>query len=155
MANAQNDSISHQQVTIISHPERSQWISRDNIVFKKNSLRISAVENEIVNLESRESTALENRDTLTLMMLWQRDFMLDKTQNKIVNDKSGLPNYISFRRMLESITQMDAITVYSSGYEEYQEIGEGSKVEPEKIRKFFRVWTRDGSVWKLTTKRIN
>jgi len=152
-SDAENPTFLHQ--ARISHNEWSQWISRGNVAFKTNNITISAFENEIVNLESRESAALKNRDTLTLLMLWQRDFTLDKTQNKIVQNKTGLPNYRFLLRMIERITQMDASTVFCSGYEQYQEIGEGSKVEPEKTRKFFHVWTRDGWVWKLTTKRIN
>jgi hypothetical protein len=125
------------------------YMTEENIAFMSNNLQPSAVENEIVDLESRECKALKERDAATLHQLWSRDFTLDNQQNKLVDGKNALPNYMSIGRMVEKITVLDANMVTTSGTESYQQI-KGGKVESGQ-RKFFHTWTRRFGIWKLTT----
>src|SRR5882672_9530002 len=92
--------------TLIKGPRSSDWwqvMSKENISFKTNHLQLSAVENKITDLESEECGALKNRDTVALIRIWAKDFTQDGKQNKIVDSKNGLPNYLSLGRMIESI----------------------------------------------------
>ena len=130
-------------------------MSKENVSFKTSNLKLSDVENEITDLESEECGALKNRDTITLVKIWARDFTQDQKQNKIVDSKNGLPNYLSLGRMIESITEIDKNTVYTSGYEVFREIKATEKFEEERTRKYFHIWTRKNGMWKLTTKRFD
>jgi hypothetical protein len=107
------------------------------------------LENEIIDLESRECKALKERDPATLHQLWSRDFTLDNQQNKLVDSQNALPNYMSIGRMVEKIAVLDINMVTTSGTESYQQV-KGSKIETNQ-RKFFHTWTRRFGTWKLTT----
>lgn len=128
--------------------------SKENISFKTSNMQLSAVEDKMTDLESEECSALKNRDTLTLIRIWARDFTQDGKQNKIVDNKNGLPNYLSLHRMIESIAEMDSNTVYISGDEVFREIKTTEK-SAEATRRFFHIWTRKNGIWKLTTKRFD
>ena len=132
-----------------------QIVGRENVSFKTSKFQLSSIENKIMDLESEECGALRNRDTLTLIKIWARDFTQDGKQNKVVESKDGLPNYLSLHRMLESIAEMDSNTVYTSGYEVFREIKGTEKIEAERTRKYFHIWTRRHGLWKLTTKRFD
>ena len=144
-------------VSVMS-PGSSDWwqiVSKENLTFKTNSLQLSAVEDKITDLESEECGALKNRDTMALVRIWARDFTQDGKQNKIVDSKNGLPNYLSLHRMTEFISEIDSNTVYTSGYEIFREIKATEKFEEERTRKYFHIWTRRNGMWKLTTKRFD
>jgi hypothetical protein len=125
------------------------YVTRENIAFMSNNLQPSALENEIIDLESRECKALKERDPATLHQLWSRDFTLDNQQNKLVDSQNALPNYMSIGRMVEKIAVLDINMVTTSGTESYQQV-KGSKIETNQ-RKFFHTWTRRFGTWKLTT----
>jgi len=128
---------------------------KENVTFKTSNMQLSAAEDKITDLESEECGALKNRDTLTSIRIWARDFTQDGKQNRIVDSKNGLPNYLSLGRMIESITEIDSNTVYTSGYEVFREIKATEKFEAERTRKYFHIWTRRNGTWKLTTKRFD
>ena len=132
-----------------------QIVGKENVSFKTSNLQLPAVEDRITDLESEECGALKNRDTLTLIRIWARDFTQDRKQNKIVEGKNGLSNYLSFHRMIESITKVDSNSVYTSGYEVFREIKATERPEAEQTRKYFHIWTRRNGMWKLTTKRFD
>lgn len=132
-----------------------QIVSRENVSFKTSKFQLSTVENKIMDLESEECGAVRSRDTMTLIKIWARDFTQDGKQNKVVESKNGLPNYLSLHRMAESITEIDSSTVYTSGYEMFREIKGTEKIEAERTRKYFHIWTRRNGLWKLTTKRFD
>jgi hypothetical protein len=132
-----------------------QIVSRENVSFKTSKFQLSSIENKIMDLESAECGALRNRDTITLIKIWARDFTQDEKQNKVIESKDGLPNYLSLYRMAESITEIDSNTVYTSGYEVFREIKGTEKIEAERTRKYFHIWTRRSGLWKLTTKRFD
>jgi len=142
--------------TTLKSAQASNWWgvkSKDNVVFKVHDLQMSKIENEITDLESRECGAVKKRDTLVLIRLWARDFTLDKKQNEVVYSKHALPNYMSLTRMIENLTVVDSSTVFTSGYEMFQEIKDDWKVEPPAKRNYSHTWTRRNGLWKLTTKR--
>lgn len=145
-------------VTSLQSPRASEWWwirSKKHIAFKSHHLRTSAIENQILELESQECGALKDRDTLALMRLWARDFTLDKKQNELVYGKQTLPNYLSLTRMIESIMVVDSNTVFTSGYEMFQEIKYGSKLEQPAKRSYSHTWIRRNGLWKLTMKRTD
>lgn len=126
------------------------FIQERNVVFASYNPEPSALENEIVKLESRESAALKDRNTVVLKELWTRDFTLDKQQSELVEGSNALPNYMSVSRMIDRVTVIDNNTVSTCGTEYTQEVKEGKVVSSE--RKFFHTWTRGIYGWKLTTK---
>lgn len=132
--------------------EKWRIASRENVAFKTHNIPMSPIEIEIMDLESRECIAVKKRDTITLVRLWARDFTQDKKQNELVNNKHGLPNYLSLKRMIETFYAIDNNTVFTSGYESFQEIKNDWKLEPLAKRKYSHTWTRKNGLWKLTTK---
>lgn len=126
------------------------FVQERNIVFASYNPEPSAIENEIVKLESRESVALKERNAVVLKELWARDFSLDKNQNELVEGPSALPNYMSVARMIDRVTVIDNNTVSTSGTEYTQEVKDGKVITSE--RKFFHTWMRGIGGWKLTTK---
>lgn len=127
--------------------------SLESILYKAHNVSMSAIEIEIMNLESRECVAFKKRDTIALMTLWARDFTQDKKQNELVDNKHGLPNFLSLGRVIETFYAIDNNNiVFTSGYESFQEIKDGWKLEPPGTRKYSHTWTRKNGLWKLTTK---
>lgn len=128
-------------------------ISRGNISIVSAGIQLSFVEEMIVTLESQECEAIKTRDQATLQRLWEKDFTLQKNQPEIVTSSNALPAYLSFSRMIEKINVIDPNTVYTSGFEFFQEFKDGLNVTPYTIQKYFHGWTRTNGLWKLTTKR--
>jgi hypothetical protein len=129
-------------------------VSKENIVFYSTALVVSPLEKEIAELESRECDAVKKQDGVTLRSLWARDFSLDKKQNEIVTGNNALPNYLSFSRVVEKITTLNANMVCTSGYELYREITNSSKLQPTARRTYFHTWKRENGIWKLTSKMV-
>lgn len=88
--------------------------NRGNISIVSAGLSLSAVENEIAELESQECNAVWKRDHAVLQRLWARDFTLDKKQNELVNSSNALPAYLSYSRIVERVTTIDSNTVFTS-----------------------------------------
>lgn len=127
-------------------------VGNKNIIIATNNIQMSAIETEISELESREAVAVKERDTIVLKNLWARDFTLDKGQNELLYSNNTLPYYLYFGRYVEKITVLDENTVFTSGYEMFQEIKVDQKIEPERKREYFHTWKRKSGKWKLTTK---
>lgn len=149
------DSLTGMQTLALS-PQPGQFPSsiavRGNISIAVNLQKPSLLENQIVDLESEECGALQKRDRVALQRLWGRDFTLDTKQSQLVVSDTPLPNYLSFGRLIERITIIDSSTVFTSGYETFQEFKSGVTTTPLTIRKYFHAWTRPNGLWKLTTK---
>lgn len=128
-------------------------ISKENIAYKTRSLVLTATENQITDLESRECEALKNRDNFVLMGIWEKDFSLEEVQTEVVQNGNALPYYASLTRMIENLTQIDSVTVFTSGEETFQRISGTGKIEEPKKQRFFHVWKFESGVWKLSSKR--
>jgi hypothetical protein len=151
-----SQSLSSGALADVRYRSEKWWIySRQNILYKVYKAPLSSVEIEIMDLESRECVAVEKKDTITLAILWARDFTQKKKHNELVQNKHGLPSYLSLRRMIESFSAIDNNIVLTSGYETFREIKNGWKIEPPTRLKYFHTWTRNNGLWKLTTKIAN
>ncbi|HEY0744205.1 MAG TPA: hypothetical protein VGD40_22215 [Chryseosolibacter sp.] len=128
-------------------------VSRGNILIISRGPTLAFLEEMIVTFESQECDALRTRDQSTLQRLWSRDFTLDKKQPEVVSSSNSLPAYLSYNRIIEKINVIDANTVYTSGYESFQEFKNDLNVRPHTIQKYFHAWTKTNGLWKLTTKR--
>lgn len=142
----------HAMASFSGNPEWWQIVSTGPVLYKSHNLVLPPVEKEIIDLESLECTAEKKRDTLSLTRLWARDFTLDKKTNKVVTGKSGLPNYLSLTRMIEKITAIDENTVFTSGYEMFQEVDCTTDLQPPAKRQYAHTWRRSDGLWKLTAK---
>jgi hypothetical protein len=112
---------------------------------------MSAIENEIAILESRECQAVLKRDTLILKEIWVRDFTLDEPLNGLVSGKNPLRYYTSLKRMIEKFSTVDSL-VFTSGYELGQQLSISGKLEDPIKQTFFHTWAKKNGVWKLSTK---
>ncbi|HET7178526.1 MAG TPA: hypothetical protein VFI14_02320 [Chryseosolibacter sp.] len=133
-------------------PPGASVFGRDNIVYVARQPLLTAIENEILNIEAREVRALLARDTLALRLIWQRDFTLDERSNELVTGKNPLPYYILLKRFLKNITPSGAM-VFTSGFEVVQELKANGKVGDRIKRPYFHTWTNEFGVWKLATNR--
>lgn len=127
---------------------------RGNISIVSTGLNRSFVEELILTLESQECEAVRIRDQATLQRLWSRDFTLDQKQTEVVSSSNALPAYLSYNRMIEKINVIDSNTVYTSGFEYFQEFKNDLNVTAPTIQKYFHEWSKVNGVWKLTTKRV-
>jgi hypothetical protein len=132
--------------------EKWRMITRGDVIFKSTSFILTDYENKILDLESRECKALRQRDSITLIMLWGRDFTLDEKQDKLLPSKNGLPYYATLWRTIESITPIDSMTVYSSGFEVSQRIEVGLQVDSVQTKRFLHIWRQRNGIWKLSSK---
>lgn len=128
---------------------------KDNVTFVSYNLQLSAIENEISDLESMECTAILKRDTAVLKTLWTRDFTLDAPSSELVNSQNTLPYYASLSRMVEKFTVMDGNVIYTSGYEMVQPLKANGGVDDPVKRNYFHTWMRRNGIWKLTMKTHN
>jgi hypothetical protein len=110
------------------------------------------VRSEILKLESQEADALKKRDTLSLRKIWSRDFSLDDTlTNRIIEDKRGLPYYVTFYRTVEDVRAVGEL-VYTNGYDLVQTLSIYDKLKQPVKRNFRHVWARSDGSWKLISK---
>src|SRR5690349_8133983 len=87
----------------------THYMVRENVVLAMSKLSLAPVEDQIFNLEVKESNAVLRRDTAILKELWQRDFTLDNPAKEIVRGKNTLPYYVSLNRLIEKLTVMENV----------------------------------------------
>lgn len=86
--------------------EKWRMITIGDVIFKSTRFILTEYENKILDLESRECKALQQRISITLIMLWE-DFTVDEKQDKLLPGKNGLPYYTILWWTIESITPKD------------------------------------------------
>lgn len=129
----------------------TRWISKDHVTIVTTKLRLTSIEEEILELESQECKALLKRDTAALKDIWLRDFTLEEPQNELHLGKNPIPYYVGIHRTIEKFIILEN-TIYLSGYENTGRLKGDGKVEAPIIQKFTHVWTKKPFRWKLLTK---
>lgn len=129
----------------------TRWISKDHVTIVTTKLRLTSIEEEILELESQECKALLKRDTTALKNIWLRDFTLDEPQNELYLGKNPIPYYVVIHRTIEKFIILDN-TIYLSGYENTGRLKSDGKVEAPIVQKFTHVWTKKQFKWKLLNK---
>lgn len=107
----------------------------------------------INSLEAREAEAIKHRDTVALILLWERDFTGLEGAGKVIDSRHGLKYYASYHRTIEQVTVADSIA-FSSGKNIFTEINPFEKVKSGQIERFQHVWLNRNGVWKLKSKTL-
>ena len=141
-----------EKLSLYGPKRQKRWVSiGDNLTFATYNIPMSAIENEIANLEARECKAVLKRDTIVLKQIWKRDFTLDEPIGKLVSGKNPLPFYTSLIRVIEKFSTTDNLA-FASGYELGQQLSATGKLEDPIKQTFFHTWTKKNGIWKLSTK---
>lgn len=119
------------------------------------------IETEIKNLEQNEVHAVLNKDTIALRKLWDKDYVVNNPENKIVLAKLNSVDRpvlqkqrTSFTREVERIIINGDIAI-SMGKETVVSMENASKSEQTVERRYTNIWMkRDGS-WKLVARHAN
>jgi hypothetical protein len=119
------------------------------------------VEDEIRRLEQIEVKAILARDTATLEKLWDKNYVVNNPDNKIVLanadpvDRPVLKKpRSSFTREVEQITIRDNIVI-SMGSETVVPAGDLPKSGQTVKRRYTNIWMKVGDNWKLIARHAN
>ncbi len=120
-----------------------------------------SVEAEIKILEQREVQAIINKDTVTLLQLWDKNYVVNSPNNVIVFagktaiDRPVLKNTrTSFTRVVEQILVREN-TVFSMGSEKVVTSGIEAGAEKTLKRRYTNIWMKNNGAWKLVARHAN
>ena len=118
------------------------------------------IEAEIKNLEQTEVKALQDKDTNTIKKLWDKDYIVNNPENKIVLAK---PNpldrpvmqkiRVSFTREVENVLVTGDIAI-SMGNETVVP-ADGSTHGQTIRRRYTNIWMKKDGSWKLVARHAN
>lgn len=118
-------------------------------------------ESEIRKLEQREVMAVLQKDTATLLTLWDEDFTVNAPDNKInFAGKSTVDRPVlqrprtSFTRDIEHII-IRGNTVFSMGSETVVSPDEKSNSQQIVKRRYTNIWMKKDGSWKLVARHAN
>jgi len=121
----------------------------------------STIETQIKNLEQNEVQAVLNKDTITLKKLWDKDYVVNNPENKIVLakpnpiDRPVLQNQkTSFTRVVEKIIINGDVAI-SMGKETVVSMDDASKPEKTVERRYTNIWMKKDGSWKLIARHAN
>ena len=119
------------------------------------------IENEIRSLEQTEVQAVLNKDTATLKKLWDRDYIVNNPENRIVLakpnpvDRPVLQNQrVSFTREVEKILINGDIAI-SMGNETVIPAGDAPNAGQTVKRRYTNIWMKKDGQWKLVARHAN
>lgn len=118
-------------------------------------------ESEIRKLEQMEVQAILKKDTITLLKLWDKDFVVNAPDNKInfagktTLDRPVLKrSRISFTRDVEQIV-IRGNTVFSMGRETVISAETLSSPPQTVKRRYTNIWMKQDGAWKLVARHAN
>ncbi len=121
----------------------------------------SATEIEIKNLEQTEVQAVLTKDTMTLKKLWDKDYVVNNPENKIVVAKSNSVDRpvlqkqrTAFTREVEKITVNGDVAI-SMGKEIVVSMNDALKTEQTIERRYTNIWMKKEGSWKLIARHAN
>lgn len=125
------------------------------------SAQEKTIETEIKSLEQNEVQATLNKDTVTLKKLWDKDYIVNNPQNKIILanpnsvDRPVLHQpRVSFTREVEKILVNDDIAI-SMGNETVKSFEKSSQTESIIKRRYTNIWMKKDGIWKLVARHAN
>ncbi len=118
-------------------------------------------ESEIRKLEQMEVQAILAKDTITLLKLWDKDYVVNAPDNKInfagktTLDRPVLRNSrTSFTRDVEQII-IRGNTVFSMGSETVVPTGNQPNSQQTIKRRYTNIWMKQEGAWKLVARHAN
>jgi ketosteroid isomerase-like protein len=127
-----------------------------NYMFAQNE----NIEAEIKNLEQAEVKALQDKDTNTIKKIWDRDYIVNNPENKIVLAKPNpldrpvmQKTKVSFTREVENVLVNGEIAI-SMGNETVVPADDSNQVQTIK-RRYTNIWMKKDGSWKLVARHAN
>lgn len=118
-------------------------------------------ESEIRKLEQMEVQAVLNKDTVTLLKLWDKDYFVNAPDNKInFAGKTTLDRPVlrssrsSFSRDVEQIV-IRGNTVFSMGSETVVPTANQPDSQQPVKRRYTNIWMKQDGSWKLVARHAN
>lgn len=118
-------------------------------------------EEELKKLEQMEVKAVLEKDTITLKKLWDKEYVVNNPDNKVV---LAIPNSVfrpvlnkprtSFTRDVEHITIRGNIA-FSMGSETIIPGGDLPKFGQTVVRRYTNIWMKVEGSWKLVARHAN
>ncbi|MBS1759371.1 MAG: nuclear transport factor 2 family protein [Bacteroidetes bacterium] len=125
------------------------------------SAQNATVETEIRNLEQTEVQAVLHKDTMTLKKLWDKDYIVNNPENKIILAEQNSINRpvlqkqrTDFSREVEKILLNGDIAI-SMGKEIVTSMTDSSKSEKTIVRRYTNIWMKKDGLWKLVARHAN
>lgn len=119
------------------------------------------IETKIKSLEQNEVQAVLNKDTIALKQLWDKDYVVNNPENKIVLAK---PNSVdrpvlqkqksSFTREVQKIIINGDVAI-SMGKEVVVSAGDSLNSEQTIERRYTNIWMKKDGSWKLIARHAN
>jgi ketosteroid isomerase-like protein len=118
-------------------------------------------EAEIRNLEQIEVKAVLEKDTVTLLKIWDKDYVVNSPTNKVVfAGKSAVDRPVMnmsrsvFTREIEQIIVRGDV-VFSMGSETVVPAGDQPHAGQTVKRRYTNIWMKQGANWKLVARHAN
>jgi len=119
------------------------------------------IESEIKKLEQMEVQAVLKKDTVALLKLWDKDYVVNAPDNKInFAGKTTLDRPVlnrsrtSFTREVEQII-VRGNTVFSMGSETVVPTENQASSQPTVKRRYTNIWMKQDGSWKLVARHAN
>jgi ketosteroid isomerase-like protein len=119
------------------------------------------IEAEIRKLEKIEVQAVLSRDTTTLLKLWDKNFIVNSPENRVVlAGKTAVDRPVltkprtSFTRQVEKITFRGAFA-FSMGSETVVPAGDQPNSGQTVKRRYTNIWEKQDDGWKLVARHAN
>lgn len=119
------------------------------------------IENDIRSLEQTEVQAVLNKDTATLKKLWDKEYVVNNPENRIVLAKPNpvdrpvlQTERVSFKREVEHILINGDIAI-SMGNETVIPTGGASNSGQIVKRRYTNIWMKKDGLWKLVARHAN
>ncbi len=130
------------------------------VVFTTKIMAQTKAEQEIRNLEQRETQAVLKGDTVTLFgKLWAPELIVNNPANVVITRpdvaaliKAGKINYESFERIIEKISIIGN-TAIVMGREEIKPQGVTDNTGKKVTRRFTNIWMKRKDNWKLVGRQ--
>ncbi len=119
------------------------------------------IEAEIRRLEQVEAQAVVSKDTATLLKLWDKDYVVNSPQNKIVFAGKNAADRPVMQRMKASYTkEVEQIIirgnfVFSMGGETIVPAGDDPQAGQIVKRRYTNIWEKQEGGWKLVARHAN
>jgi ketosteroid isomerase-like protein len=122
----------------------------------------ASAEAEIRKLEEQERQAVLKKDTATLRKLWDRHFIVNAPNNKVVlsgEDAVARPvitqmAYSSFTREIEQILVRGDV-VFCMGNEVVMPASDNPKAGEEIKRRYTNIWMKQNGTWTLVARHAS
>jgi Domain of unknown function (DUF4440) len=127
------------------------------LVYAQNA----GIEATIRNLEQTEVQAILNKDSVTLLKLWDKNYIVNSPDNTIyASGKTTLDRPVlkrsrtTFTREIEQITIRDHIVI-CMGSETVVPQGDSPQAGQIVKRRYTNIWEKQGDEWKLIARHAN